>query len=58
MPNGINNSRVKIAAKWVSIIGASHRPAKKPMITVGKASMISILGLTTLRMRESMNCEV
>src|SRR5690554_2838200 len=45
-------TRIMVATnpgRYSSISGANHRPAKKPKMTVGKASIISTVGLTTLR---------
>jgi len=44
---GIANILKKNPARFFSTKGANHRPAKKPNITVGNASIISIVGLTT-----------
>ncbi len=49
MPTGISNSRLKMPGRWFSRNGARNRPAKKPRITVGSASISSMIGLTLLR---------
>ncbi|CSI51101.1 Uncharacterised protein [Vibrio cholerae] len=37
------------AGKWLSTNGANHSPARKPIITVGRASINSMVGFTTRR---------
>ena len=37
---------------------ASHRPAMKPMTTLGRAAMISTVGLTLALIEGCTNCEV
>src|SRR5690625_1268050 len=48
---GMRNSIENTAGRWLSTNGANQSPAKKPRITVGTASMISMDGLTTCRNR-------
>ncbi len=47
-------SRLKIPGRCPSTYGARNRPAKKPRITVGIASINSITGLTLRRMPGAM----
>lgn len=58
MPIGRSISRLKIAGKCPSTYGARNRPAKKPRITVGIASISSITGLTLRRMPGAMKYAV
>ena len=45
IPSGIISSTANTPGRWVSIKGARNKPAKKPKITVGSASISSITGL-------------
>ncbi|MNV55740.1 hypothetical protein D3C71_1479820 [compost metagenome] len=49
MPMGSNSSSRITPGSAPSMMGASHRPARKPRMTVGSAAMISTVGLTYLR---------
>ena len=40
------------------MVGANHKPAKKPKITVGNAPMSSMVGFTLRRSAGAMNMEV
>ena len=46
---GNTNNSETIAVKCVSTIGANHKPATNPIMTVGSASINSIEGFTTRR---------
>ncbi len=48
---------VKIAGTTFSIIGASHKPARNPNITVGSAAIISIIGFIVFLRDGCMNWE-
>ncbi|MOA33279.1 hypothetical protein D3C78_1545630 [compost metagenome] len=54
MPIGISRNRLNTPGRWPSRYGARNRPAKKPRITVGIASISSITGLTLRRMPGAM----
>ncbi len=49
MSNGISRRIEKTAGKLFSVNGASQSPARNPRMTVGRASMISMEGLTMAR---------
>ncbi|MOA18011.1 hypothetical protein D3C78_1382960 [compost metagenome] len=53
-PSGINRNRLNTPGRCPSRNGARNRPAKKPRITVGIASISSITGLTLRRMPGAM----
>ncbi|MCY1450027.1 hypothetical protein D9M71_668040 [compost metagenome] len=54
IPIGISRNRLNTPGRWPSRYGARNRPAKKPRITVGIASISSITGLTLRRMPGAM----
>ena len=54
-PTGTKTIDMKTAPSDFSIIGASQRAARKPMITVGIAAMISTVGLIISRKRGRQN---
>ena len=51
---GVRINRLTTPGRLASRNGASHRPARKPRITVGSASISSMIGLTLRRMAGAM----
>jgi hypothetical protein len=54
MAIGTNRKNSSTLTNSDSMSGASHRPARKPRITVGSAPISSMAGLTISRMRGRM----
>ncbi len=54
-PTGTKTIDIKTAPRDFSMIGASQSAARKPIITVGMAAMISTVGLIIARRRGRQN---